>query len=184
MPDTIQERSYLSPELTKSKNEIISIMVFTVEECQRHLENVKALLEELRTSNPNNIYPSDDAINDLATSVNKTKPLIFSYSVNQGNPTAVTIGVQNKSELDLRWVISTEPGQGISLVKDSMKKYDKINIKAAPYGYKDGEQETQFEKIVKYYKKLGFAKTRDYKDEKYGGTIPMFWQYNKLMGGR
>jgi len=184
MTDITFETSYISPELTKPKNEIVSIMVFTVEECRRHLENVKALLDELRTANPDNNYPTGEAIDDLATNVNKTKPLIFSYAVNQGNPTAVTIGVQNKSELDLRWVISTEPGQGISLIKDSMKKYDKINLKAAPYGYKHGEQETQLEKVVKYYKKLGFDKTRDYKDEKYGGTIPMFWQYNKLMGKR
>lgn len=156
----------------------------TLESCRENLVKVKALLGDLRKANPDNVYPSDDAIDSLEKNVTESSPMVFTYKLKDKKPTALTIGIENGPDLELRWVFSTQSGEGIELIKHAMKKYDRINLKAAPYGYKDGEQAAQLERIVKYYKFLGFKETADYKDIKYGGTIPMVWQYNKLMGTR
>ncbi len=55
---------------------------------------------------------------------------------------------------------------------------------AAPVGFAKGQKEERLNGIVAFYKKLGFKPDKDSQDIKYGGNVPMTWQFNKLMGGR
>jgi len=163
---------------------LISTEAKTEAEKSENLSRIKEILAVLREKHPERIYPTDSAIDSLLNIGMQASPLVFDFIFENNLPVAATVGVRNNKDFELRWVFSSQSGMGIRLIKEAMNKYDFIELKASPYGYKQGEQSIQLEKIVSYYKTLGFRESPDYKDEKYGGNIPMRWRYNKLMGGR
>ncbi len=175
---------FMIPIEEQEKSLIVETVAKNNEDIETSLDKVKSVLNLLRSQNPDKKYPPDEAIDSLAQKATAEKPLYFLFSQHGENTEAAAFGFKDKKDLELRWVFSASPGEGIKLIKELQNKFDYISLKASPYGYEDGEQTTQLNKIVEYYTRLGFSKTRDHKDTKYGGNVPMSWRYNKLMGGR
>lgn len=162
-------------ELATSEHKIAEFKDQSTDSRAGHMFMVKHILESLRKKNPVFVYPSDEAMDYLVANVPETRTMVFNFVTDSENPVAAIVGLENGKNLDLRWVFSSQSGAGIELIKQLMNKYEGIKIKASPFGCTKDDQETQLSKLVNYYKKLGFNETSDYKDIKYGGTIPMEW---------
>lgn len=144
----------------------------------------KEVLRTLKTTHPDYVYPDEDIFDDILEEADRGKCLTMVRTHANQKTLAVGIGFSYGGNFALKWLFSAQGGEGIRIIKAAQKKFDKITLMAAPVGYPKGEQEKRLNGIVAFYKSLGFNKNKDAGNEKYGGNVPMTWQFNKLMGGR
>lgn len=174
----------ISEEVVK---ETISTSIETAKgdlEEKRLLNIAKGVLSELKASHPKNEYPNGDVLDELGEYTHVNRCLTLVRSIQNNKNLAVGVGFTEGDTFKLKWLFSLQSGEGIRVIKAAQYKFDKIALMAAPVGFAKGQKEERLNGIVAFYKKLGFKPDKDSQDIKYGGNVPMTWQFNKLMGGR